>query len=132
MPKYVAAIDQGTTSTRFIIFDHSGSIAAVDQKEHTQIYPKPGWVEHDPQEIWQSVVNVIRKAVAQSRRFLKDSFLVLLLKRFCKILSVFQRQSLFPRTVAIAKVNPFSKRWVAAAPNFIERPWIGICEVLFL
>ena len=52
MPKYIAAIDQGTTSTRFIIFDHGGNIIAVDQKEHKQIYPKPGWVEHDPLEIW--------------------------------------------------------------------------------
>jgi len=52
MPKYIAAIDQGTTSTRFMIFDHSGTVVAVDQKEHQQIYPKPGWVEHDPLEIW--------------------------------------------------------------------------------
>ena len=48
MSKYVAAIDQGTTSTRFMIFDHGGNVIAVDQKEHKQIYPKPGWVEHDP------------------------------------------------------------------------------------
>jgi glycerol kinase len=52
MPKYIAAIDQGTTSTRFMIFDHGGNVIAVDQKEHQQIYPKPGWVEHDPLEIW--------------------------------------------------------------------------------
>jgi glycerol kinase len=50
MPKYIAAIDQGTTSTRCILFDHAGNIAAVDQKEHEQIYPKPGWVEHDALE----------------------------------------------------------------------------------
>ena len=54
MSKYVAAIDQGTTSTRFMIFDHGGNVIAVDQKEHQQIYPKPGWVEHDPLEIWQA------------------------------------------------------------------------------
>ena len=53
MADYVGALDQGTTSTRFMIFDHSGSVVAVDQKEHEQIYPKPGWVEHDPKEIWQ-------------------------------------------------------------------------------
>ena len=46
MPKYVAAIDQGTTSTRCMIFDHAGKIVAVDQREHKQIYPQPGWVEH--------------------------------------------------------------------------------------
>ncbi len=53
MADYVGALDQGTTSTRFMIFDHSGSVVGVDQKEHEQIYPKPGWVEHDPKEIWQ-------------------------------------------------------------------------------
>ena len=62
MPKYVAAIDQGTTSTRFIIFDHGGNIVAVDQKEHRQIYPKPGWVEHDPLEIWARTQEVMRGA----------------------------------------------------------------------
>ena len=61
--KYVIAIDQGTTSSRCIIFDHSGSIVALDQKEHTQIYPKPGWVEHDALEIWNSVLYVIRGAL---------------------------------------------------------------------
>ena len=61
--KYVIAIDQGTTSSRCIIFDHSGSIVASDQKEHTQIYPKPGWVEHDALEIWNSVLYVIRGAL---------------------------------------------------------------------
>jgi len=51
MAKYVVAIDQGTTSTRCMIFDHSGGVVGLDQKEHQQIYPKPGWVEHDPMEI---------------------------------------------------------------------------------
>ena len=59
MPKYVAAIDQGTTSTRFMIFDHGGNVIAIDQKEHKQIYPKPGWVEHDPLEIWSRTKEVI-------------------------------------------------------------------------
>src|ERR1700680_3953314 len=53
MAKYAAAIDQGTTSTRFMVFDHSGKVVSVDQKEHEQIFPKPGWVEHDALEIWQ-------------------------------------------------------------------------------
>jgi glycerol kinase len=48
MAKYAAAIDQGTTSTRFMIFDHGGKVVEVDQREHEQIYPKPGWVEHNP------------------------------------------------------------------------------------
>ena len=65
MKKYVAALDQGTTSTRFIIFDHGGNVVAVDQKEHTQIYPKPGWVEHDPLEIWERAREVMRGALGK-------------------------------------------------------------------
>jgi len=60
MPKYVGALDQGTTSTRFMIFDHGGQVVAIHQKEHEQIYPKPGWVEHDPAEIWARSQEVIR------------------------------------------------------------------------
>jgi glycerol kinase len=59
MAKYSAAVDQGTTSTRFMIFDHAGKVVAVDQKEHEQIYPKPGWVEHNPMEIWERCQEVI-------------------------------------------------------------------------
>ena len=66
MPKYIGAIDQGTTSTRFIIFDHDGKIMAVDQKEHQQIYPKPGWVEHDPNEIWERTQEVMQGALRKS------------------------------------------------------------------
>jgi glycerol kinase len=60
---YVGAIDQGTTSTRFIVFDHSGRIVSVAQKEHEQIFPKPGWVEHDPDEIWRRTQGVIAEAM---------------------------------------------------------------------
>ena len=63
MKKYIAAIDQGTTSTRFIIFNHAGEVVAVDQKEHRQIYPKPGWVEHDPLEIWVKTHDVMKGAL---------------------------------------------------------------------
>jgi len=63
MSQYVAAIDQGTTSTRFIVFDHGGNVIAVDQKEHRQIYPKPGWVEHDALEIWARTQEVINGAL---------------------------------------------------------------------
>jgi glycerol kinase len=59
MPAYIAAIDQGTTSTRCIIFDHSGRIICFDQKEHEQIYPQPGWVEHDPNQIWARTQEVV-------------------------------------------------------------------------
>jgi glycerol kinase len=65
MSKYVAAIDQGTSSTRFMIFDHGGNVVAVDQKEHKQIYPKPGWVEHDPLEIWERTQQVIQGALSK-------------------------------------------------------------------
>ncbi|MBL8092169.1 MAG: glycerol kinase GlpK [Anaerolineales bacterium] len=66
MPKYIGAIDQGTTSTRFILFNHSGDVVAVDQKEHQQIYPKPGWVEHDALEIWKNTQDVINGALSKS------------------------------------------------------------------
>ncbi len=61
MADFVAAIDQGTTSTRFVLFDRSGRIVAIVQKEHEQIYPKPGWVEHSPGEIWQRTREVIEQ-----------------------------------------------------------------------
>lgn len=52
MEKYILALDQGTTSSRAIVFDHDGKICSVAQKEFTQIFPQPGWVEHNPKEIW--------------------------------------------------------------------------------
>ena len=63
MREYIGAIDQGTTSTRFIVFDRSGKIISLAQKEHQQIYPKPGWVEHNPEEIWQRTREVISAAM---------------------------------------------------------------------
>jgi glycerol kinase len=66
MDGIIAAIDQGTTSTRCILFDHSGKIISISQKEHTQIFPKPGWVEHDPLEIWKNTREVIVDAVHKS------------------------------------------------------------------
>ncbi len=66
MAKYVAAIDQGTTSTRCMIFDHSGHVVSRAQKEHRQIYPQPGWVEHDPLEIWERTQEVSREAVSKA------------------------------------------------------------------
>ena len=66
MAKYAAAVDQGTTSTRFMIFDHGGKVVGVDQKEHEQIYPKPGWVEHDPMEIWTRTQEVIAGALKKT------------------------------------------------------------------
>ena len=65
MESYIGAIDQGTTSTRFIVFDREGRIISVAQKEHEQIYPQPGWVEHNPQEIWQRTQEVISEALTK-------------------------------------------------------------------
>ncbi|MCA2213402.1 glycerol kinase GlpK [Jidongwangia harbinensis] len=61
---YVAAIDQGTTSSRCIVFDSGGTIVSVAQREHRQIFPRPGWVEHDAEEIWECVQFVVREALA--------------------------------------------------------------------
>jgi glycerol kinase len=66
MSKYLIAIDQGTTSSRSIIFDKQGNIIQVAQKEFTQIFPKPGWVEHDPMEIWSSQLGVLAEVKARS------------------------------------------------------------------
>jgi glycerol kinase len=65
MPSHLGAIDQGTTSTRFIVFDHGGRIVAQAQEEHEQIYPAAGWVEHDPEEIWRRTQSVIHLAMEQ-------------------------------------------------------------------
>jgi glycerol kinase len=67
MAKYVGALDQGTTSTRFILFDHDGEIVALDQREHAQICPRPGWVEHDGLEIWRNAQAAIEGALARAR-----------------------------------------------------------------
>ena len=66
MSKYVGAIDQGTTSSRFMVFDQQGAVVAVAQREHRQIYPQPGWVEHDAAEIWRNTEAVIGEALARS------------------------------------------------------------------
>jgi glycerol kinase len=65
--KYVGSIDQGTTSSRFIVFDHKGAIVASAQKEHEQIYPKPGWVEHNAEEIWRNTQTVISGALRKGK-----------------------------------------------------------------
>src|SRR5947199_80375 len=65
MADYIGAIDQGTTSTRFIVFDRAGQIVRSAQKEHEQIYPQPGWVEHDAEEIWRRTQDVITEAMQQ-------------------------------------------------------------------
>ena len=62
----VVAIDQGTTSTRCMLVGRTGNVVAVDQKEHEQIYPRPGWVEHSPDELWQRTQEVVQGALVKS------------------------------------------------------------------
>lgn len=64
--KYVLALDQGTTSSRAIVFDHAGQIKSIAQKEFRQIFPQPGWVEHDPNEIWSSQIGVAAEAITSA------------------------------------------------------------------
>ena len=66
MAKYAAALDQGTTSSRCMVFDHGGQVVSVAQKEHEQIYPKPGWVEHDATEVWSRTQEVMDEALADA------------------------------------------------------------------
>ncbi|MCA1672768.1 MAG: glycerol kinase GlpK, partial [Actinobacteria bacterium] len=66
MSQYVAAIDQGTTSTRAMIFDHEGRVVCADQREHQQLLPRPGWVEHDPVEVWTNTREVVAGALAKA------------------------------------------------------------------
>jgi glycerol kinase len=72
MASYIGALDQGTTSTRFIVFDRAGRIVSLAQKEHEQIYPRPGWVEHDPAEIWRCTQEVISQAMRKKNLRPKD------------------------------------------------------------
>ena len=69
---YILALDQGTTSSRAIVFDHDGAIRAVAQKEFTQIFPNPGWVEHDPGDIWASQICVAVQAPGRPTVHPKD------------------------------------------------------------
>src|SRR4029079_8417505 len=63
---YILALDQGTTSSRAIVFDHDAAIVAVGQQEFRQIFPKPGWVEHDAQEIWATQIGVAIQALGRA------------------------------------------------------------------
>ena len=72
MPKYILSFDQGTTSSRAILFDHEGQIHATSQKEFTQIFPKAGWVEHDPLEIWSTQMGVATEAISMKGLSIDD------------------------------------------------------------
>src|SRR5678815_4988586 len=72
MQQYVLAFDQGTTSSRAIVFDSNGSIVSLAQKEFTQFFPQPGWVEHDPLEIWSTQLGVAAEAITKAGLSVKD------------------------------------------------------------
>src|SRR2546425_13182522 len=72
MAKYVLALDQGTTSSRAIVFNHDGAIVSAAQQEFPQIYPAPGLVEHDPEAIWSSQLNVAHEAMKKARASVSD------------------------------------------------------------
>ncbi|MEL7330508.1 MAG: FGGY family carbohydrate kinase, partial [Cyanobacteria bacterium J06559_1] len=65
MTQYILSLDQGTTSSRAIVFDREGSVRAIAQKEFRQIFPRSGWVEHDANEIWATQIGVVNEAIAQ-------------------------------------------------------------------
>ena len=66
MEQYILSFDQGTTSSRAIVFDRGGAVISTAQKEFQQIYPQPGWVEHDPNEIWASQISVASEAIVKA------------------------------------------------------------------
>jgi glycerol kinase len=66
-PKYIIALDQGTTSSRAVLFDDKGSIKGIAQQEFQQIFPNSGWVEHDPEEIWSSQFSVLQKLISENK-----------------------------------------------------------------
>jgi glycerol kinase len=72
MPEYILSLDQGTTSSRAILFDHAGNIVSLAQKEFTQIFPQPGWVEHDPMEFWSTQLGVAAEAITKAGLRMKD------------------------------------------------------------
>jgi glycerol kinase len=69
MKGYILALDQGTTSSRAIVFNNSGLPVAIAQKEFTQVFPEPGWVEHDPEEIWSTQAGVAIGAMTMAKKF---------------------------------------------------------------
>ena len=74
MAEFILSLDQGTTSSRAIIFDHAGKITAMAQKEFRQIFPKPGWVEHDPMEIWSTQLGVAAEAIYQGGHCIRKTW----------------------------------------------------------
>jgi glycerol kinase len=72
MSKYILSFDQGTTSSRAILFDHQGQIQSIAQKEFTQIFPEPGWVEHDAMEIWSTQIGVASESISKINAQLTD------------------------------------------------------------
>src|SRR5438309_7758595 len=72
MAQYILSLDQGTTSSRAIVFDHDGHVVSVAQQEFPQIYPRPGWVEHDPEAIWRTQLSTARRALEKANAGASD------------------------------------------------------------
>ena len=91
MRRYVGAIDQGTTSSRFMVFDRSGEIVAMAQREHRQIFPQPGWVEHDPEEILEHTRAVTEEALREVELDIAEGADMVMVKPGLPYLDVLQR-----------------------------------------
>ena len=72
MADFILSLDQGTTSSRAIVFDHGGQVVSLAQKEFKQIFPQPGWVEHDPTEIWSTQLGVAAEAISKAGLTVRD------------------------------------------------------------
>jgi ribulose kinase len=104
--KYVLALDQGTTSSRAILFDRNGRIINMSQKEFTQFYPAPGWVEHNPLEIWETQINAAKEAIKDVDASIASSFLISIPYHFSKCSStggMYRVSSVFPAILLIVK-----------------------------
>ena len=101
MEKFILALDQGTTSSRALLFDQSGNIRYTAQKEFTQIFPKPGWVEHDPIEIWSSQAAVAAEAISE---YGLSTFI-------CYYLSYQVKYNLYNKEVVWVVVKMFNHTW---------------------
>src|SRR5680860_438003 len=110
---HVLAIDQGTTSSRAIVFDHHGQSLAIAQQEIEQIYPRPGWVNHDPNEIWHSVQTTAREAVRRAGIELSEIAAIGITNQR-ETTVVWDRHTGEPLTPAIVWQSRQSRPWVAA------------------
>ena len=104
-PQYILALDQGTTGSRAFIFDSKGQIVTSDYKEFKQYFPKPGWVEHDAEEIWRSCTDVIKGALRKSRVSPGRIAAIGVTTEFLTVKEIHEEKSRHPRTPAPARTS---------------------------